>query len=394
MADLFDDVTGEQLRNGHTDFRCIYLLNDNQDSDAALDPQIFFNANLDSGGTPAAATKVDIALDPEAGVNETAQTVDDEEATPGGGNQLDNPRAVFSGQAFSAMIAFSDYIVAARPGQGELRKYPYSVSGQSITDSPESILGSQTLNSLGGLARTASGILILRRNASNPNTSEFIRYATYDGSGDIGTLQNITGLAESTNSPGTGIGYADISGDPKMIICRGNGVWIYDYDEDAGTISNGNQADIQQYDGCHIEGTTVFLESRDESDNDRLHIWRGEINPSNNRFVSVLSDLSMPVITAERGQRFLTRYNTTDPFLMNGYGSGQEDLDTIQMDYAADGLITWSPANGLANALSTADIPATQAVPIWIRRTVTATASGGGYTGDKLTLKARAESGE
>lgn len=71
---LFDDVTGDQASSGHTDYRCIYIMN--EDADTLSTSVLWIQSN-----TASADTAITIGLD-LAGVSATADTIADENTAP------------------------------------------------------------------------------------------------------------------------------------------------------------------------------------------------------------------------------------------------------------------------------------------------------------------------
>ena len=71
---LFDDVTGDQASSGHTDYRCIYIKN--EDADTLSTSVLWIQSN-----TASADTAITIGLD-LAGVSATADTIADENTAP------------------------------------------------------------------------------------------------------------------------------------------------------------------------------------------------------------------------------------------------------------------------------------------------------------------------
>lgn len=71
---LFDDVTGDQASSGHTDYRCIYIKN--EDADTLSTSKLWIQTN-----TASADTAITIGLD-LAGVSATADTIADETTAP------------------------------------------------------------------------------------------------------------------------------------------------------------------------------------------------------------------------------------------------------------------------------------------------------------------------
>lgn len=71
---LFDDVTGDQASSGHTDYRCIYIMN--EDADTLSNAKLWIQSN-----TASADTAITIGLD-LAGVSATADTIADENTAP------------------------------------------------------------------------------------------------------------------------------------------------------------------------------------------------------------------------------------------------------------------------------------------------------------------------
>lgn len=82
LNNLFDNVSSAEATTGITDYRCIYLHNNNG-SDTINDVDVFVNTD-----TPSSTTKVQIGLDP-AGIGDgdttgEATTIADEEDAPSG----------------------------------------------------------------------------------------------------------------------------------------------------------------------------------------------------------------------------------------------------------------------------------------------------------------------
>ena len=71
---LFDDVSGDQAASGHTDYRCIYIMN--EDADTLSNAKLWIQSN-----TASEDTAITIGLD-LAGVSATADTIADETTAP------------------------------------------------------------------------------------------------------------------------------------------------------------------------------------------------------------------------------------------------------------------------------------------------------------------------
>lgn len=104
-SDLFDYVSSEEAAAGDTEYRCIYFLNADADSNGLLAPiKLWVLAN-----TPSADTTIEVGLDP-AGKNATATTVADENTAPSGVT-FSAPTSKTTGITVpSAPFAQNDYI--------------------------------------------------------------------------------------------------------------------------------------------------------------------------------------------------------------------------------------------------------------------------------------------
>ena len=71
---LFDDVSGDEASAGHTDYRCIYIRN--EDADTLSNAKLWIQSN-----TASADTAITVGLD-LAGVSATADTIADENTAP------------------------------------------------------------------------------------------------------------------------------------------------------------------------------------------------------------------------------------------------------------------------------------------------------------------------